>query len=445
MRERAVAGRGDSQTRPLDRRIVAMALPALGALLVEPIYNLTDSAIVGHLGRAPLGALAIASGSLNIVWWTTAFVEMATVTLVAQSRGAGDLESAAKDVGAAYVLALLLGVVSAAFIALAAPGLTSLLGGKGAVAHGSITYLRIAAIGLVPLVVTLAGTGHMNGLGNTRRPFEIALVSNFLNVVLEVVLVYVVHLGIAGSAWGTVAAQVVSAAFFVRSSRRAELRPSPPLAAQLKRLARDGLPLTVRTVALGAALLASTAVAARFGAAVLAGHQIALQIWLLLALALDALAVPAQVLVGEAIGRRDPAEADRVGRRTLRLGLVAGAALGALTMALAVVIPYVFSADPSVRHQAMLALLICGAQQPLAALAFVLDGLLLGASEYRVLRSGMLVALLGFAPVAGLVLGFHVLGILGPWLALSAWLMVRTAYLMGGWRRGRWRAAVAAA
>lgn len=415
-----------------------MALPALGALLVEPLYNLTDSAIVGHLGRAPLGALAIATGILNVVWWTTAFVEMATVTLVAQRRGAGDLDGARREVGAAYVLSVALGIVTALGIFALAPELTSLLGGKGAVGTDAVRYLRISAVGLVPLVMSLAGTGHLNGLGNTRRPFEIALVSNGVNIVLEVVLVYVAHLGIAGSAWGTVAAQFVAAAGFLASSARAELRPRRPTTSELRALATDGVPLTIRTIALGTALLASTATAARIGGAVLAGHQIALQIWLLLALTLDALAVPAQVFVGEAVGRKDKAKADEVGRRTLRLGLIAGAGLGALTIAAALGIPFAFTSDPAVRHQATLALFVCGAQQPIAAIAFVLDGLLLGASDYRILRTGMLVALVGFGPVAALVLADHKLGILGVWLALSCWLAVRTAVLLRRWRSGRW-------
>jgi putative MATE family efflux protein len=422
----------------LDRRIIALALPALGALLVEPLYNLTDSAIVGHLGRAPLGALAVAGGALTVVWWTAAFIEMATVTLVAQRRGAGEIDSARRDVGAAYAWSLVIGTCGAVLVAALAAPISSILGAKGLVAHDAVEYLRISAIGMVPLVMSFAGTGHLNGLGNTRRPFEIALVANGINVALEILLVYVVHLGIAGSAWGTVAAQVAAAVLFAASSWSSPLRPARPRAGDLARLARDGVPLTIRTVALGLALLSSTAVAARLGSGVLAGHQIALQIWLLLALTLDALAVPAQIFVGEAIGGLDRAAATAVGKRTLRLGLAAGVGFGLLTVALAGVLPEIFTSDPGVRHQATLALLLCGAQQPLAALAFVLDGLLLGAAEYRTLQTAMVVALAGFVPLAALTLRMHSLGIVGVWLALTCWLIVRTAVLLRRWLSGRW-------
>ncbi|MGA8680032.1 MAG: MATE family efflux transporter, partial [Acidimicrobiales bacterium] len=124
----------------LDRRIVTLALPALGALLVEPLYNLTDSAIVGHLGRAPLGALAIAGGAITVVWWTAAFIEMATVTLVAQRRGAGDSEAAMRDVGAAYVLSIGLGALCALLIVALAVPIADVLGARGLIARDAVEY-----------------------------------------------------------------------------------------------------------------------------------------------------------------------------------------------------------------------------------------------------------------------------------------------------------------
>jgi Na+-driven multidrug efflux pump len=188
-------------------------------------------------------------------------------------------------------------------------------------------------------------------------------------------------------------------------------------------------------VALGAALVAATAIAAQVGSATLAANQIALQVWILLALTLDALAVPAQVYVGAALGSEDAAEAAEVGRRCLRLGVVAGVVVGVSTMALAPAFPYLFTSDGTVRSIATVGLLLCGALQPFAAIAFVLDGLLLGAADYATLRRSMLLALLAFAPFAVATLADHRLGILGIWLALTCWLMAR-CYLLGrSWLR----------
>ena len=109
-------------------------------------------------------------------------------------------------------------------------------------------------------------------------------------------------------------------------------------------------------------------------------------------------------------------------------------------MALAPALPSLFSSDGAVEHQARSALLVCGALQPVAALAFVLDGLLLGASRYRTLQRAMLAALVAFAPFAAATAADHRLGIVGVWMALWCWLAARAALL--GWRwRGISRAA----
>jgi putative MATE family efflux protein len=421
---------------PFDRRIAALALPALGALVAEPLYNLTDSGIVGHLGKVPLGGLAIATTGLNVLSWTAAFVEMATVSVVAYRHSASDDKGAGRAVGAAYLLSIAIGLLALVLIEVAAPYAATALGGHGSggVHQAAVLYLRIAALGMPFLFVSLAGTGHLTGLENTKTSLVIAVLSNLLNVGLEVGLVYGLHLGIAGSAWGTVAAQGAAAGLFVWSSKRAHIRPSTPRRSDLSRLARDGAPLTVRTVALGSALLATTAIAARLGTVPLAGHQIAMQVWNTLALVLDSLAVPAQVFVSQSLGARDKEAARRVGRRTLRLGLYLGVLLGGLTMALSPVLPGVFSPNGAVEHQAMLALLVCGLQQPVAAAAFVLDGLILGASEYGAMRRAMLLALLAFAPLAGLTLAFHSVGLLGVWFAMLCWLAARSLLLGRRWR-----------
>jgi putative MATE family efflux protein len=423
----------------LDRRIIALAIPALGALIVEPLYTITDTAIVGHLGRAQLGGLALATTVLNLVGWTAAFLEMATVSRVAFRSGRGDAAGADTAATAAYLTAGALGIAVALFVAFAGPPIAHLLGGTGDIQRNATTYLRISAIGMPFLLLTFAGTGHLQGHEDTKTPLRIVLLANVINVVLEVALVYGANTGVAGSAWGTVVAQLVAAGcFLVAGRRRMPTAPHRPPRTEFVMLLRDGSALVVRTVALGSALVIATAVAAQVGSATLAGHQIALQVWLLLALTLDALAVPAQVYVGGALGRIDVDEAVRIGARCLRLGLVVSAVVGLATIALSPVLPYIFTNDSAVRREATHALIICGALQPLAALAFVYDGLLLGAGDYATLRRAMLLALLGFAPLAIATLADHSLGIVGIWLALTCWLAVRTVLLGRVWASRSW-------
>jgi MATE family, multidrug efflux pump len=140
------------------------------------------------------------------------------------------------------------------------------------------------------------------------------------------------------------------------------------------------------------------------------------------------------VFVSAALGAGDTDTARLTGRRTLWLGLAAGVALGAVTAALAFVAPALFTSDPPVRHAAMTGLLCAALTQPFAALAFVLDGLILGIEDYAAMRRAMLLAILAFAPMAALTLRFHWLGLPGIWAALGLWLAARSALLGYRWR-----------
>jgi putative MATE family efflux protein len=422
-----------AQDRELDRRIAVLAIPALGAIAAEPLYNLADTAIVGHLGRTQLDSLAIATTALLMTAWLGIFLSTATTSAVAGLVAARQPQDAAKATGAAYLAGAAGGVLVAIFIAAAAPLLAELLGAQHAVLAGATSYLRISAIGVPFLYLSYSGNGHVIGLADTRTPLRIALGANVLNVVLEAALVYGVHWGLRGSAWGTVAAQVAAGAAYAAASRRQSVRPAKPDRRHVNTLLRAGHQLSVRTMALGLVPLTTTAVAARLGPVQLGGQQIAMRVWYLLSISLDALAVPAQVYVSAALGGGDRRAARHIGWRSLRLGLIAGTALAAATAALAPLVPAVFTHDAAVAHEATTALLVSALTQPLAALAFVLDGLVLGISDYQAMRRAMLLAVLAYAPMAALVLRFHGLGLPGIWLALGLWLAARSGILGRRW------------
>ena len=417
----------------LDRRIAKLAIPALGSIAAEPLYNLADTAIVGHLGRAPLDALAIAASVLSLVAWLAIFLSTATTTEVARNAARGAARTAARAVGAAYAVAVGWGAVTSVVLVLLAPYAAWLLGARGAIGTAATEYARISAIGLPFLYISFAGNGHLTGQQNTSTPLRIAVGANILNVVLELFLVFGLHTGLAGSAWGTVAAQIAAAAAYARASWRSALPPQHPTRADVRALLRDGHRLSVRTVALGVVPLAVTAVAARLGPVPLAGQQVAYRVWYLLSLSLDALAVPAQVYVSAALGTGDREAARLAARRTLVLGLAAGIALAAITIALAFGVPQAFTADPAVRHEAVIALLCAALTQPLAALAYVYDGVILGLGDYTAMRRAMILAIFAFAPLALAVLRFHWLGLPGVWAALACWLAARSVLLGRRW------------
>ena len=389
---------------------------------------------MGHLGRLPLDSLAISASALAIAAWLAIFLSTTTTSAVARLTAAGDTEGAARAVGAAYLVAVAWGVLAAGVMLLAAPWVARLLGARHDVLAGATGYLRASAAGLPFLYLSYAGNGHLIGLEDTRTPLRIAVGANVLNVALEAALVFGAHAGLLGSAWGTVAAQAAAAAWYAASSwRKARLRPGRPGSAEIRVVLRDGHRLSARTIALGAVPLAATATVARLGPVALGGQQVAYRLWYLLSLSLDALAVPAQVFVSASVGAGDSEGARLTGRRTLWLGLVAGAALGLVTAALALGAPALFTSDRAVRHAAVTGLICAAFTQPAAAIAFVLDGLVLGIADYAAMRRAMILAILAFVPMAALVLRFHWLGLPGVWAALGLWLAARSALLGRRW------------
>ena len=404
----------------LNRRIVALAVPALGSLAIEPLYVLVDTAIVGRLGTTPLAGLALASGVLSTLVWMANALSFGTTTRVALLTGKGDEAGAANVTGQGLWLCVTLGVPIATVVALLARPIAVALGGKGEVLEAAVTYLRISAIGIPFVLMALLGHGWFRGLSDTRTPLRVVLVANVLNVGLEVLFVYGFDWGVAGSAWGTVVAQVLAAAWFL-SLGIARLRP--PVWDEMRRLLVIGRDLFIRTAALVGVLVLSTAVAARISAPTVAGHQIGLTLFTFLALLVDALAITAQAMIGTRLGASDVDGALVIARRLLRIGAGTGLAIGAVVAASAPFLPHVFTNDDAVVDKAVIALLFLGAVQIPAAIAFVLDGVLMGASDFRFLKWTTLAGALAFVPFGLAALAWD--GITVIWAGLLAWMSAR--------------------
>ena len=424
-----------------DRRIAALAVPALATVAVEPLYTLVDTGIVGRLGTAPLGGLALAAVVLNASFWVFNFLSFGTTSRVAFLTGAGDDRAAAEVASQGLWLCACIGIPVGLLLFGAAHTVGALLGGHAGILRAATTYLRISAAGMPFILVSLVGNGYLRGLSDTRTPLRVVLVANIVNVVLELLLVYVAHLGIAGSAWGTVVAQVLAAAWFALLIARrvaatgAGLRPLP---GEMRRLVVVGRHLFVRTGALLTTLTLATSVAARVGPSTLGAHQIALQVWLFLTLAFDALAIPAQALTGTMLGAGEVAEARAYSARLLRLGIFFGFLVAGVLAASSPVLPDAFTADPRVASRATAALVVVGILQVPGAVLWVLDGVLMGASDFRFLQVGTISALLAFVPVGAAVLVWRRLGIVGIWLGLSLWLLVRLTINHARYAGARW-------
>jgi putative MATE family efflux protein len=429
---------------PADREILRLALPALGALVAEPLFLLADAAIVGHLGTPQLAGLGIAAAILGTLVNVCVFLAYGTTAAVARMVGAGDLRGAMRQGIDGCWLALLVGAGTLVVGWPMTPWLVALFGPSDDVAAYAEIYLRISLIGIPSMLLVLAGTGVLRGLQDTRTPLVVAVAGAVGNVLLNLMLVYALGLGIAGSALGTVIAQTAMAAAFARvvvhgaRHHRAGLGPDWP---GVRRSFGAGMPLVVRTVAMRIALIVATVVATALGTAELAAYQVAFTTWTLLALILDAVAIAAQALVGRALGAGDVDEARSTTRRMVQWGILAGTGLAVLVAGVAPLYARLFTSDPQVRGLLTVALLLVALMQPVAGWVFALDGILIGAGDGRYLALASVLSVAAFLPAAYAVIGLGLSGIAGMaalWGAIGVWLLARLGTLTYRERSAAW-------
>ncbi len=417
---------------PYDREILGLALPALGALAAEPLYLLVDTAMVGHLGTEELAALAIAAALLAGAFTLFNFLTYGTTAQVARLQGAGHEVHAGRIAAQALWLSAGIGLILTALLGSLAVPLVDLMGAEGRTRELAVEYLRIGSLGLPFALIALAGQGYLRGMSDLRTPLVIVVVANVVNVMLNVLFIYGLDWGIAGSAWATVLAQAGMGAAFVRALLAAPADSRRPSLERMRPLARIGGEIFVRTAALYGSFLVAGAVLARVGDDSLGAHQIAFQLFVFLALVLDAIAIAGQVIVGQALGAGNAEEAYRAARRMIEWAVVAGAVFGAVMLALVDVLPHAFTGDPEVVERAQEIWLLFALMQPANGAVFALDGILIGAGDTRFLMWAMLFSSFGvFVPIALASLAFD-LGIVGVWFGLIGLIVARLATC--GWR-----------
>ena len=423
------------------RRIAALALPALGVLAAEPIYLLFDIAVVGRLGVLPLAGLAIGGLILSVLSSQLTFLSYGTTARSARFYGAGDRTAAVGEGVQATWLALGLGLTIVALVQVAAVPIVSAIAAGGDIAAAAMPWVRIAIAGVPAILISAAGNGWMRGVQDTMRPLRYVLIGFGASAVLCPLLVYgwlgLPRLELAGSAVANLVGQWLAALLFCR----ALLVERVPLRLDLSVLRAQvvmGRDLVLRTMAFQACFISAAAVAARFGAAALAAHQVVLQLWNFLALVLDSLAIAAQSLVGAALGAGQTTHAKSVAWRVTVFSTLAASVLATVFAVGASVLPSLFTDDRSVLDAMGVPWWFMVAQLPIAGIVFALDGVLLGAGDAAFMRSATLVsALVGFLPPIWLSLVFG-WGLVGIWSGLSAFMVLRLGFV--GWRAfsGRW-------
>lgn len=393
----------------VDRAIVRLALPTLATLLAEPTLVFVDSVMVGRLGTVPLAGLSLAATILTTLVGICIFLSYATTASTARAIGAGQPKRALRYGVDGLWVATALGIVLAAALMAWTDPIINLFGPEPDVAHQAARYLQTSAWGLPGMLIVLAGTGTLRGLLDAKTPLYVATAGALANIPLNFVLIYTLDLKIAGAGLGTAIAQtlmgvILGAVVMAKARREGGVALLPTGAGVLSSLT-DAVPLIIRTLSLRLALLITVWSATALGTTALAAHQIVTSTWNFAAYGLDSLAIAAQALVGQALGRADADEVRAVLNRCLAWGLRVGAVVGLGIAALSWILPRMIVEDPAVSSLTTQTLWICAATMPIAAIAWMLDGVLIGAGDTPWLAWLMIVALVVYVPVVALLAG----------------------------------------
>lgn len=444
--------------RIITRRLTALAWPIIGVNLLNVMALAIDTAMIGRLDGADalLAALGFATQVVFLLMVVMMGLTIGTVALVARAHGAGDPGRVNHVLLQSTMLTVLVSVLVAGAGNLLAPQILRLLGASDDALAGGLAYLRPMLGGTVFFYLTILYGAVMRGVGNTRVPFLVSLLSTGINVALNVLLIYgklgFPALGIQGAAIATVISQLASALLLGLLLRRGSIQGLvlPLRVARIDRalareLARIGTPAAMDMLVLNASFLSIVGMLGRIDELAVAAHGIGLRIQALAFVPGLAVSQATGALVGHALGAGSVEQARQVVRASIALctGIMTVLGLVFLFFAEPVVSVFDVPAGTPLSEYSVMWIQLLGVCMPLAGWYTAVVGLLQGAGATGTSLRINLHSTLFFQIPASFVLGFgpglsFALGAFGVWLAFPLSLVLKAVLAHRAYRRGDW-------
>ncbi|KAK9132622.1 hypothetical protein Scep_012150 [Stephania cephalantha] len=475
--------------------ILRIAVPAALALTADPIASLIDTAFIGHLGAVEVAAVGVAVAVFNqasrvaifpLVSITTSFVaEEDTIGRMNTEENQDDnLEKALpknnemkelikeddscksttqwsssiqgnskltkpvnetrnmSSASSALFFGGVLGLLQAIFLIAAAKPLLQFMGVKSdsPMLNPARRYLTLRSLGAPAILLSLAMQGIFRGFKDTKTPLYATMAGDVLNIILDPILIFSLHLGVTGAAIAHIISQyLISVILLWRLVKKINLLPPSIKDLQFGRFLKSGSLLLARVIAVTFCVTLAASLSARLGSTSMAAFQICLQLWLTTSLLADGVAVAGQAILASAFTEKDHEKATATIARVLQYGMILG--LG-LSLVIGIGLRFgsgIFTKDVNVIHLITIALPFVAATQPINSLAFVFDGVNFGASDFA--YSAYSMVLVAIVSIVSLFLLSKSNGFIGIWVALTIYMCLRT--LAGAWRiatgAGPWR------
>ncbi len=434
---------GERRTKMLN-----IALPIIGGMLSQNILNLVDIAMVGRLGDSALAATGV--GSFVNYLSLAAVIGLATGVQATAARriGQGRDGDAALPLNGGLLLALLIGALLSFILIESAPAILSALNDDQQVVEQGTPYLQVRLIALAAVGMNFSFRGYWSAVHLTRLYFQTIICMHVVNIFLNWVLIFgnlgAPALGVYGAGMATTISIFIGLllhfSYAFRYARRAGFMAGLPARHELLRQVQISLPASVQQMFFAGGLVVLIWILGQVGTAEVAAANVLLTLGLVLLLPAMGIGIACSTLVGNALGRGDPADAERWGWQSTLLVLLINGGIGLALMAFAKPLLGVFLQDPVTLELAYWPLLISAAVIGFDTAGMVLINALLGAgASTRVMLVSIIFQWLLFLPLAwlvGPVLGY---GLLGVWLVQACYRIAQSLVFALNWRNGFWK------
>ncbi|CAM9802411.1 unnamed protein product [Chrysoparadoxa australica] len=436
-----------------DRDILNLAAPALLALLTDPLLSIVDTMYVGRLGPINLAAMGPCTSIFHLAFSTFRALTQSTTALISRALSKDDTDQANDVMQQTLLLASLIGICVTGLTLANSERLLTLMGAghSSGLLEYSKSYLTVRAIAAPAVLSLMVLEGCFRGHADTVTPAIAAVAAAIANFVLDPILMFGMGYGLAGAAAATVISQYFALTIylgFVLRRYKSGGRMSLPILQSagnftsvsiggIRRYMSAAVPLLKRIVFANTAMLlrtfsillcwaVCTATVTRQSAIQVGAHQVGLSLWLLLALVAEAPSVASQVLGSRYLGQQKLLTARQVARRAASMTLVSSTVLGVNLLLLRRVIPRCFTSDAVLGATIQRLIPILAVQQPLVALTLVLEGLLVGAQQFKWLGA---TTLANTATATGVILyvgrAWPQTGVVGVWGGITLLFFMR--------------------
>jgi len=379
-----------------DKRIFTLAYPIILANISIPVLSVTDTAVIGHLGALDvLAGISMGAVLIGSIYWFFGFLRMGVTGLVAQARAADQNVEVSSILIRGLIIGGAGGIILIAVHSFLFSSIFYFLTGDKDAEELAIEYMSIRILAAPFAISMFVFVGWLFGMGKTFHSLCLLVAVNLLNILLDIIFVKFLYLGIAGVAYATIISEICGFCIGIYLSREFLLNKERIkvklifLSNKWKSFILLNIDIVIRSTLLQSVFLSYLIFGTLFGSEVLAANHILLQITFLSAYALDGIAFSAEILVGEAIGKRRYEEFKKVVKSALKLGFIFSGVISVSIYSLGFLVVDLMTSIKEVRLICYDFIIWISIMPIVSVFSYVYDGIFLGAARGKEIRIAM--------------------------------------------------------